>query len=100
MDILEKILMLRESRHWSEYRLAEESGLPQSTISSWYSKKMTPTIASLEKICKAFGITMSQFFQEDSDSIVLTDDQKNMLDTWNRLTNEQKKTLLEFLSHC
>lgn len=62
MDVLEKIVKLREERHWSEYQLAEKSGLTQSTISSWYRKDMLPSIPSLAKICDAFGITISQFF--------------------------------------
>lgn len=37
-DILGIIKKQREARGWSEYQLAERSGLPQSTISSWYKK--------------------------------------------------------------
>ena len=67
MDILDRIVQLREESHWTEYQLAEKSGLTQSTISSWYRKKMTPSITSLQKICNAFGISLSQFFLEDGD---------------------------------
>lgn len=59
-----------------------------------------PSFASLEKICKAFGITMSQFFLEDSDCVTLTAEQKIMLDKWTALNDAQKKALLEFLDHC
>ena len=59
MDILDKITKMRMERHWTEYQLAENSGLTQSTISSWYRKNMLPSIPSLEKICNAFGITLS-----------------------------------------
>ena len=59
-DILATITAYREERHWTEYQLAERSGLPQSTISSWYRKGMVPTVPSLEKVCAAFGITLSQ----------------------------------------
>lgn len=62
MDILKRIVDLRTERNWTEYQLAERSGLTQSTISSWYRKNMLPTIPSLSKICDAFGITLSQFF--------------------------------------
>lgn len=62
MDVLDRIVTLREERHWTEYQLAEKSGLTQSTISSWYRKHMLPTIPSLIKICDAFEITLSQFF--------------------------------------
>ena len=37
-DVLAVISQLREARGWTEYQLAENSGLPQSTISSWYRK--------------------------------------------------------------
>ena len=57
INVLEKITYYRNLKKWSEYELAENSGLTQSTISSWYRKDMLPTIASLEKICAAFGIT-------------------------------------------
>lgn len=60
MDILKRIVDLRTERNWTEYQLAERSGLTQSTISSWYRKNMLPTIPSLSKICDAFGITLSQ----------------------------------------
>ena len=66
MSILEKITEMRVARHWSEYQLAEKSGLTQSTISSWYRKDMVPSIPSLTKICDAFGITLSQFFLDDT----------------------------------
>lgn len=48
-DILTAITELREQRNWTEYQLAERSGLPQSTISSWFRKGMIPTVPSLEK---------------------------------------------------
>jgi len=46
MDILERILQLREEKGWSEYKLSVESGIPQSTISSWFRKKSS-TVRSI-----------------------------------------------------
>jgi transcriptional regulator with XRE-family HTH domain len=97
MDILDKILKLREKRGWTEYRLAEEAKLPQSTISSWYVKDMTPSISSLEKICSAFGMTLSQFFAEGNAPVDLTEEQRKMLDEWNTLTPEQKEVVFNLL---
>ena len=71
IDVLQRINELREERHWTEYQLAERSGLTQSTISSWYRKNMLPTIPSLTKICDAFGISISQFFLEDLHQAIL-----------------------------
>lgn len=93
MDILAAIMRERETRGWSEYQLAERSGLPQSTISSWYKKHMTPSVASLEKVCDAFGITMSQFFAQGLEPLSLTSGQRSMLEKWNRLSDRQKAAL-------
>lgn len=98
MDILEKITKLREERHWSEYQLAEKSGLTQSTISSWYRKNTLPSIPSLAKICNAFDISLSQFFLENNDKTVyLNEQQLDILDSISRLTKNQQQTLLNFL---
>ena len=83
-DILATITAYREERGWTEYQLAERSGLPQSTISSWYRKNMVPTVVSLEKICTAFGITLSQLFSEGDSPVSLTESQKKLLEAWAR----------------
>lgn len=97
MTILERILQLREERGWTEYRLSEEAEIAQSTISSWFRKNVNPTKTSLEKICKAFNITMSQFFAFDNEPVVLTDKQRQVLENWNKLNPKQQDIILELL---
>ncbi|MBE6758484.1 MAG: helix-turn-helix transcriptional regulator [Ruminococcaceae bacterium] len=97
-DILASITRLRSDRGWTEYQLAERSGLPQSTISSWYRKNMIPTVPSLEKICDAFGITLSQMFAEGDTPVSLTPSQKKLLENWSRLTPEVQDALLELMN--
>ena len=92
-DILATITKYREERGWTEYQLAEHSGLPQSTISSWYRKNMIPTIPSLEKICSAYGITLSQLFAEGDTIVSLTASQKKLLDRWARLSEDQQSAV-------
>ena len=96
-DFLSTIVKYREARGWTEYQLAERSGLPQSTISSWYRRNMKPTIYSLEKICDAFGITLSQLFLEEGDVVTLTPTQKNLLEKWAKLDDAQQKALLQLM---
>jgi transcriptional regulator with XRE-family HTH domain len=96
-DILSVITAQREERGWTEYQLAERSGLPQSTISSWYRKNMVPTIPSLEKICTAFGMTLSQLFAEEDTPVSLTSAQKKLLDRWSRLSDEQQAVVFAFI---
>lgn len=96
-DILSTITKYRESRGWTEYQLAERSGLPQSTISSWYRKDMMPSVPSLDKICKAFGITLSQLFAEDDALVSLTDSQKQLLERWAKLDDEQQAAIFALI---
>ena len=96
-DILAAITKYRTQRGWTEYQLAELSGLPQSTISSWYRKSMTPTIPSLQKICDAFGITMSQLFAGENTLVYLSDAQWELLEHWSRLSREQQAAVLALI---
>lgn len=98
IDVLKKITELRTERHWTEYQLAEASGLTQSTISSWYRKNMLPTLPSLIKICDAFNISVSQFFLEDStQAILLNEKQIQLIEAASKLNADQYKALLTFL---
>ena len=98
-DVLSAITEYRLERGWSEYQLAERSGLPQSTISSWYRKDIVPTVPSLEKICDAFGITLSQLFVMDGNPVTLTARQKELLERWDRLDEEQQKIVFQLIDN-
>ena len=91
-DILGRIEKERAARNWSEYALAENSGLTQSTISTY----LQPNVASIEKICSGFGITLSQFFQEE-DPVYLTNEQKEILDLWAKLSPTQREAVTKML---
>ena len=96
-NVLTAITTYREARGWSEYQLAEYSGLPQSTISSWYRKNLIPTLPSLQKICDAFGITLSQLFSENDDPLSLTSSQRQLLKCWSRLSQEQQHAIIALI---
>ena len=96
INALERITYLKEQKNWSEYQLAEQSGLTQSTISSRYRKNIMPSIPSLENVCAALGITLSQFFAEDSESFSLTTFQKKLLKESGKLTLTQLNALIDF----
>lgn len=96
-DILTTITQYRELRGWTEYQLAERAGLPQSTISSWYRKNMIPTLPSLEKICAAFGITLSQLFAEGDTPVSLTKSQRELLERWSKLREDQQAVVFSLI---
>lgn len=93
-DILKKIEEERLKRNWSEYTLAKNSGITQSTISTWYRKSLQPSIASLEKICKGFGISLSEFFKDDQNNTNLTPSQIEMISLWESLSPNQREKII------
>ena len=95
-DILGKIDQERIARGWTEYMLAENSGLAQSTISTWRRKNLQPNVASIEKICGGLGITLSQFFS-NSERDDLTEEQKNILNLWGKLSPRQRSAVAEMI---
>ena len=92
----ERIKQIMKVRGWSEYRLAKESGVPQSTISNIFNRNYQPSIASLELICKSFGITLAQFFA-DGNFVELTDEQSQFFQRWAALKPEQKALIDELI---
>ena len=64
---MKKIDELRQNLNWSVYQLAKEAGLTQSTLANMFSRKSVPSIATLEQICSAFNITLSEFFSDGND---------------------------------
>ena len=49
-------------------------------------------IETIEKICEAFGMTLSQFFAEGN-LIEVDEELKELFDDWRSLTEEQKKAV-------
>lgn len=92
MNVTEHIELLMQERGWTVYRLGKETGLSQSTLAHVFRRDSTPTIATLEVICNAFGISLGQFFSEGVPTD-LTEEQAKLLSTWSTLTKEQKKML-------
>lgn len=93
MDILKRIRDLMEERDWSIYRLAIESGLTQSTISNMFNRKTDPSIKTLEALCDAFHITLSDFFREEEGTPIDLQ-KKELLESFSRLSQKERDALL------
>lgn len=96
MDVHERLQQLMSQKGWTEYRLAKESGLSESTITNVFKRNANPSIPTLEAICSGFGITISQFFTEEG-SVELTPELKELFDSWVFLTKEQKQAVLQIV---
>ncbi len=98
MDVIKRIDELMQERNWTDYKLSIESGLSSSTIANMHRRNTTPSIATLETICSAFGITLSQFFTDsDSNYVHLNDEQLDFFNRWMTLTTAQKQIVYELI---
>lgn len=93
MDVMKRIDFFMKERGWSDYRLSVESGLSSSTIANLRRRNTIPSIPTLEAICSAFGITLSQFFNEDISVVPLNSEQQKLFNLWITLTDRQKQLL-------
>jgi len=74
-----------------------ESGLSQSTVANIFNRNTTPSVATLEMICKGFGITLAQFFAEGS-MVELTEEQQTMFEAWRTFSPEQKDAISHLIT--
>lgn len=98
MNIQKQLEALMKERGWSPYMLAKISGLDPAAIRRYLSCSSEPSITSLEAMCNAFGITVAQFFLNDN-LMEVSDEQRQLLTQWSRLTSVQKQLLLELMKN-
>ena len=94
MDILSKIRVLQGERNWTDYKLAQEADLPQATLATMFQRGTPPKIDTLQSICKAFGLTLAQFFLEDEAVEVLSEPEREMLAVFRKLSPKQQQALI------
>ena len=98
MDIQKQIRRLMAERGWTDYRLAKEAHLSHSTVANMFNRNNAPTLPTLEALCKAFGITLAQFFSDGTATAEMTDEQRVLFSKWSTLSKPQKEALLHLIS--
>lgn len=97
MDIIKRLNVLRLERNMSVYRLSELSGINQSTLANTFSRGTVPSVENLERICEAFGITLSQFFATGETSARLTDGETALVENYRKLSVGMKTVVDELM---
>lgn len=65
MNTVERVYDLIEERDISLYQLARMSGVSYSTVKTTEKRGGQLTVDTIERICVALQITMSEFFSEE-----------------------------------
>ena len=95
--IIDRVERLRKEKNLSRYRMAQRSGLSQSSISNLLNRRNVPSIQTLEKICTGLGMTLAQFFSADNERPDLTKEQEHILDLWDKLNDVEKARVEAYL---
>lgn len=99
-DILKRITSLMNAKNWTLYKLAKESDIPYSSLNSMFQKNNQPTISTLEKVCRAFNITMSEFFSNTPLNTKVKQEfskvELELIQTFQNLTKNNQKLLIDF----
>ena len=93
MDVIKKLNVLRLEQNMSVYRLAELSGINQSTLANTFSRGIVPSIGNLALMCEALGTSLSQFFSEKEMYEMLNDEETQLLRHYRKLVKPTKKSV-------
>ena len=93
---IKRIRELMEKNGYNTFRLAKQSGISLSTLSSMFEHNTEPRIETLEKICSACNISVAQFFERSSRD--LSSEQSRVLDLYDSLSPKSKDMALSYLS--
>ena len=98
MEIKERLNIILEKYGWTKYRLSKESGLTESTLSNIFYRGVTPTITTLEIICKTMNITLSDFFADDN-RIEVNEELQEFISELRKLPDEKRQHILQTIKY-
>lgn len=98
MDIIDKIEKLKKQRGWSDYKLSLESGIAQSTLATMKQRKTPLKVDALQSVCEAFGITLAQFFLEDEQTEILSEQERKLVENFRKLPSKKQTALMSLLT--
>lgn len=96
-ELYDKVDSLRLENGWSIYELAMKAGISPTTIYNWRDRLSSPTLSLLDAVCFAFGISIVDFIMNGDELTALTDEQKEVIHLWNKLSDEQKKLITNLM---
>lgn len=92
LSVITRIQELIKSRNWNAYILAKKSHISYSALYQMLKKPHIPTIYTLNKICVAFDISISEFFAYCDNS-----QQADFLQLWNMLDSTSKNYVIAYM---
>lgn len=96
MEVLTRIVELREKKGWSLYQLASKAGLTYKTLYNWYNGETVPTLKALEAVAEALEIPLYSLFTTDR-VYIANDELQELLQKWEKLDQKQKAAVMNVI---
>lgn len=96
MDVIKHLRELQDKYGLTDYKIAKAAGLSTGTVSNIFKRNTYPRIDTLENICKAFDLTLSEFFAE-GELVELTPELKDLFENWAKLSDKKKEAILNLI---
>ena len=65
VNLYEKYQKLLDKNNKTSYQVAKETGISQTAFSNWKSERCEPSLDSLKKLAKYFGVPIEYFLDEE-----------------------------------
>ena len=95
--VIERIEQLCDHKNMTHYRLAKNAGIHQSSLTVLLNRSSTPSIHTLNKICKGFDLSLSHFFSNERRDIDLTGSKNYIIDVWSKVEEYDRKLIMAYL---
>ena len=97
MDIASRLKKIRTSKGYSVYKLSQISGVSETHIRDLERGDRNPSLDTIDRIAKTLGISLSELLNENEEISYLTAKEKELLECYRMMTDNQGDTLLAFI---
>lgn len=94
MEIGKKLRSIREAHGITIYKLSKETDISQNHIGGIELGKRQPTIETLERLLAPLGVTLAEFFNENSEILYPTQEERALIENFRCLSDEKSAALL------
>ena len=91
-EIIVRLEKLLAQKGWSKYDLAKKTGISTNSVYGWTGMGKFPSLANLERICEAAGITVEQFFYDEGVGDI-SEEERKLLSDWITLSDTEKQAV-------
>lgn len=93
MDIGEKLLDLRKSKHLSQEEVAEKLNVSRQTVSKWETNQSMPDFDKIAPLCELYGISADELLMIQKKETKVVEVEEIPSDTYDNERNRRKKAI-------